>query len=156
MKFSLNKLLLYILAFIVAVIAVTTLIALAHGKKPSRMRQLNPEYTNKAEKTTFSAYSGFGRLRAVTRPEKDSPPASIIFTPWFSCQKEDSAFYEELAQKSMILKNLMIKYFDSHTVNELKALGEERVKQELTALINSELVLDKITAIYFSEYIFLE
>ena len=56
----------------------------------------------------------------------------------------------------MILKNLMIKYFDSHTINELKALGEERVKQELTALINSELVMDKITAIYFSEYIFLE
>ena len=50
----------------------------------------------------------------------------------------------------------MIKYFDSHTAEELKTLGEERVKDELTALINAELVLDKITALYFSDYVFLE
>ncbi len=155
MKFSLNKLLLYILAFIALTITVITLIAFASGKRPSDKRYADSGYVNGAEKLALSVYSGFGRLRAVTRPGTNSPPASVIFTPWFAC-KEDSAFYEELAQKSMILKNIMIKYFDSHTAEELKTLGEERVKDELTALINAELVLDKITALYFSDYVFLE
>ena len=46
----------------------------------------------------------------------------------------------------------MIRYFALHTYAELKALGEERVKAELTAAVNEKLVLDKIDSLYFSEY----
>ncbi|MGP1458444.1 MAG: flagellar basal body-associated FliL family protein [Treponema sp.] len=156
MKFSVNTLLTFILILLTAAIFVLTAAFFVVGKGfPPKITE--PAKTA-AESTQMqsSAYSGFGRLRAVTRPDELSSAASVVFTPWFAYQNEDSAFYEELSQKSGILKKAMIQYFEAHTLSELHSLGEEQVKTELTAVINEKLVLDKIDSLYFSEYAILE
>lgn len=152
MNFSLNKLLSGILIFLTAAIIVLTAAFLIADMRPPRKKAAQPVIQAVPNAQQTNAYSGFGRLRAVTRPAEPAPSATVVFSPWFSYQNGDSAFYEELTKKSGALKKEMIRYFALHTYAELKALGEERVKAELTAAVNEKLVLDKIDSLYFSEY----
>ena len=41
------------------------------------------------------------------------------------------------------------------TEDELRLHGENKIKDDLKAAVNSNLVLGKITAVYFDEYIFI-
>ena len=43
-----------------------------------------------------------------------------------------------------------------YTKDELVGKGEQKIKSDLTELINRELVLGKIKTLYFSDYIFFE
>ncbi len=55
----------------------------------------------------------------------------------------------------MRLKKSMTDYFSKHTADELKEKGEELIRDELTDLINSQLVLGKISSVYFKTYTFI-
>ena len=77
-------------------------------------------------------------------------------TPWFSYQKGDEQFFEELSKKSSIIKSIIVQYFSLYTEEELQSLSETEIKTEITAQINQHLILGQIENIYFSEYIFLK
>ena len=100
MNFSLNKLLSGILIFLTAAIIVLTAAFLIADMRPPRKKAAQPVIQAVPNTQQTSAYSGFGRLRAVTRPAEPEPSATVVFSPWFSYQNGDSAFYEELTKKA--------------------------------------------------------
>ena len=51
---------------------------------------------------------------------------------------------------------LFLDYFARHTQKEILSLGEKKVKEELLFKINEQLVMGKISALYFDDYIFLK
>lgn len=118
------------------------------------LRHADPEpmrVEKKAGKET-AVYSELGRLRGVT---SDSPTVPIVITPFFTYPASDTAFFEELVQKKRLIRSIMMEYFALHSKDELLEMGENKVKDELIARINGELVLGKIDVLYFNEYIFL-
>ena len=75
--------------------------------------------------------------------------------PWLEYDESDTQLYEELDRKLVAVKAVFNAYFSSKTKNELVSMTEEQIKNEILSQINSNLVLGKISKIYFKDYIFL-
>jgi flagellar FliL protein len=113
----------------------------------------------KAEKmprpTPRTSYTSLGQLRIGTLPAAtESNGDLVIVTAWFSYTAGDSAFDEEIFQKTRKLKMVLTDYFSRRTKQNLLDMGEDAVKRELTQNINAELVLGTIENLYFDDYIF--
>lgn len=149
-----------ILLIIIAVIIVFVLFASAIiiTAKPEQvgkgLRKIDPSPVTVEKKggSTTSVYTDLGQLRAITA---DNPVVVIIVTPYFSYPANDKAFFEEIAQKKLQLKSVILNYFSVHEKAELIKMGEDKVKKELIQKINDELILGSITALYFEDYNFL-
>ena len=149
---------------LVILIVMGTAIALVSGsgKKSDRWRQADPEpkkVINMSRKngSKVDAFTDLGQIRAITKPASDESNGTLlIVTPWFSYPAGDSVLLEELYQKERQEKSIIMEYISSYTAEELKAKGEKAVKEELLGLINAQLVLGKIRAVYFNDYIFFE
>lgn len=108
---------------------------------------------NLQKSVDYSVFSDFGRLRTFTA---DNPQIPVVVLPFISYKTENSFLYEELCQKQRKIKTIILQFFTQKTQKELFSMGEEIVKSELLKLINEELAMGKIEALYFEEYIFLE
>lgn len=105
----------------------------------------------------FGVYKNLGLIRASTMADPETQAtALVIVKPWFSYEERDSAFQEELSSKRDLFNNLFLQFFSTHTVAQLRAMGEGQVKTQLLEAINKELVLGNIAAIYFEEYLFFD
>lgn len=165
---KLNKTLIQIAIF--AFLAMTLLIILAAGAKGSMENQNENErnskigipysasiYTEQQEDVDYATFTGIGQLRIATKQDPFSKTVStLVINPWFSYTKGDEQFVEELSRKTLFMKNEITKYVQNKTKQQLKSLGEEKVKSDLKDIFNKELVLNKIKEIYFSQYIFLD
>lgn len=108
---------------------------------------------NLQKSVDYSVFSDFGRLRTFTA---DNPQIPVVVLPFISYKTENSFLYEELCQKQRKIRTIILQFFTQKTQKELFSMGEEIVKSELLKLINEELSMGKIEALYFEEYIFLE
>ena len=108
---------------------------------------------NLQKSVDYSVFSDFGRLRTSTA---DNPQIPVVVLPFISYKTENSFLYEELCQKQRKIRTIILQFFTQKTQNELFSMGEEIVKSELLKMINEELTMGKIEALYFEEYIFLE
>lgn len=108
---------------------------------------------NLQKSVDYSVFSDFGRLRTSTA---DNPQIPVVVLPFISYKTENSFLYEELCQKQRKIRTIILQFFTQKTQKELFSMGEEIVKSELLKLINEELAMGKIEALYFEEYIFLE
>ena len=108
---------------------------------------------NLQKSVDYSVFSDFGRLRTFTA---DNPQIPVVVLPFISYKTENSFLYEELCQKQRKIRTIILQFFTQKTQKELFSMGEEIVKSELLKLINEELAMGKIEALYFEEYIFLE
>lgn len=108
---------------------------------------------NLQKSVDYSVFSDFGRLRTFTA---DNPQIPVVVLPFISYKTENSFLYEELCQKQRKIRTIILQFFTQKTQKELFSMGEEIVKSELLKLINKELAMGKIEALYFEEYIFLE
>ena len=108
---------------------------------------------NLQKSVDYSVFSDFGRLRTSTA---DNPQIPVVVLPFISYKTENSFLYEELCQKQRKIKTIILQFFTQKTQKELFSMGEEIVKSELLKMINEELTMGKIEALYFEEYIFLE
>ncbi|MBP5588466.1 MAG: flagellar basal body-associated FliL family protein [Treponema sp.] len=160
MKKSINEILVYVLCGLGALILFCTLTAFLAGKASfNTYRRGDPETVkNNSKDNTQNEFKEFGTLRALTKPEKEefSNGANLVVTPWFVYSNADSAFYEELVQKKKSISTIILGYFASRTQKELFSYGEKKVKEDIKNLINEQLVLGKIEAVYFDDYIFLD
>ena len=184
MKFSLNKILIYIIIFLFIVILGITIGGLISKKaSPGKnLRTADPEPTvkeieslNKRSNTKIAAYTGIGRIRTVTAADTgdngDTPGAAnsangdnpnvstatpIVITPWFSYEESNFELYEELSRKRILITGIISNYFSSKTEKQLLSTSEEKIKADLLEEINGQLSLGKINNIYFSDYIFLK
>ena len=106
-------------------------------------------------KSKVTTYNELGQMRPVTKAEADEESGSaMVVTPWFSFPDDDTPLYEEISQKDRLIKNIIFEYFTTHTKSELLSTGEKRIKEELTDQINEQLVMGKISKLYFDEYQF--
>ena len=108
---------------------------------------------NLQKSVDYSVFSDFGRLRTFTA---DNPQIPVVVLPFVSYKTENSFLYEELCQKQRKIKSIILQYFTQKTQTELFSMGENFVKEQILQLINNELSMGKIEALYFEEYIFLE
>ncbi len=108
---------------------------------------------NLQKSVDYSVFSDFGRLRTFT---SDNPQIPVVVLPFLSYKTENTFLYEELCQKQRKIKSIILQFFTQKTQKELFSVGEEKIKTEILNLINDELSMGKIEALYFEEYIFLE
>jgi flagellar basal body-associated protein FliL len=103
------------------------------------------------------AYTGLGQIRIPVKNRDAEEDAQIVLvSPWFLYPADDAPFYEELSAKSRKLKLLFSDYFSQGTMDELLSRGETNIKADLLALINDELTLGTISALFFDEYVFFD
>ncbi len=102
------------------------------------------------------AFTKIGQLRSSTAPDENDRRAVVVISPWLSYAGDDAAFYEELDTKLRAIKAIITGYFVDYTVDQLLSQGEALVKADLLTRINDQLVLGKVTEIYFNEYQFLD
>ena len=108
---------------------------------------------NLQKSVDYSVFSDFGRLRTSTA---DNPQIPVVVLPFISYKTENTFLYEELCQKQRKIRTIILQFFTQKTQKELFSMGEEVIKSEILKLINEELTMGKIEALYFEEYIFLE
>ena len=165
MQSILNRVLAVIASLLAAAIVIGTLVSFAlkkaHPGKNIRTPDPSPlavSSMSAPDNTKLDAFTGLGRLRAATKPDpkKSVGGTPVVVTPWFSYPAGDRAFYEELSQKSTIMRAVITEYFLKYTEDELLSRGEEKIKADLLTALNERLSLNKIQAIYFSDYLFIE
>jgi len=165
MQSILNRVLALTAILLAAVILIGTGISFAlkkaHPGKNIRTPDPSPlsvSSMSAPDNTKLDAFTGLGRLRAATKPDpkKSTGGTPVVVTPWFSYPAGDRAFYEELSQKSTIMRAVITEYFSKYTEDELLSQGEEKIKADLLTALNERLSLNKIQAIYFSDYLFIE
>lgn len=158
-RFSkIQKILLIFSAVIVAFVLITTIALFFSGKlepgKNFRKTDITPEELTKADKTgNTEVFTGLGTIRTGTR---DEPSIPIVIKPYFSYPADDTQYYEELCRKTRKMQLLFTQYFADFTKDQLLENGEQKVKRDLLQLINDELVLGQIPALYFEQYIFFD
>ncbi|MBO4320551.1 MAG: flagellar basal body-associated FliL family protein [Treponema sp.] len=112
---------------------------------------------SKRSKSAVTTYNELGQMRPITKAESDEEAGSVmVVTPWFSFPDDDTPLYEEISQKDRLIKSIILEYFTTHTKSELLATGEKKIKEEITEQINDQLVMGKITQLYFDEYQFFQ
>lgn len=153
---SLNKILTAIAIFLVTfIIAVSAIALFKKNLVPGAgLRKIDPSPKESGlfQKKSFDLV---GQLRISTKTEDTERKSILLLNPWLEFDSDDTALYEELDRKLPAIKSIFLKYFQSHTKNELLAKDETQIKNELKAQINETLVLGKISEIYFKDYIFL-
>ena len=155
-RFSINSVL-YAIIFILILIILsgTIFVYINKNAQPGlNLRHMDPEPQTITDSLT--TFTELGQIRTVSAADENQNHATIILEPWFSYEKKDSAFTEELIGKKKKLRSIISDYFLLHTYPQLISLGESRIKSELLHLINKELTMGEISAIYFEEYLFLQ
>ncbi len=154
---KIDQVFLIIASILILSIVFGTAVSFVSGKANpgDSLRKQDPTPTTIVDSSSdgIAVYSQIGTLRCSTA---DSPSIPIVVSPYFPYPSSDTAFYEELFKKNQKLRLLIIEYFESYTQIELLSIGEETIKKNLLELINAELVLGKVSELYFAEYIFLE
>ncbi len=155
-----NRILLAIIAILLFIIITGTIVVLA-GKKKQTPETLIAQ--GKAESllppadTSETAYFELGVLRISTANAESEEGGSImVLSPWLAYPAGDTVFYEELSRKSGSIHGIFQAYFSARTKNQLLTETEERIEETIRDEINADLVLGKISDIYFTDYLFLE
>ena len=166
-----DKILAAVIALLMIVIMCVTVVTLAtqRGKPGKNLRDADPDPTpreienlNKRLDDKIAAYTGLGTIRCITAPdpnaqdEQEQTGTVVVITPWLAYPEGDTVFYEELARKRTVISSVFTTYFSTRTKNQLLSTTEDKIKNEIMAQINEQMSLGKISAIYFTDYIFLE
>ncbi len=145
------RILLAVSALLVCVLIAGTLWGLS-GTRPAPKTGASPAAAA-PEAGGTAYYTGIGRIRAAT---KGPAPATVIVSIAFPFDRRDVAFNEELASKTKALRELAQAFFSSRSAAELKETDETALKEELRARLNGMLLLGKIEALYFNDYLLIE
>lgn len=153
-KMTFNKILLSVAAGIVlGVIAATAVFMRNKNVVPGAgLRKIENESLLRKGGESFDL---IGLLRISTKIGDDDIRHVLVVNPWLEYDKNDTELYEELDRKLVAIKAAFNSYFSSRTKDELLSMPEEQIKNELLNQINENLVLGKITKIYFKDFIFL-
>jgi flagellar FliL protein len=146
-----------ILCILAGVIVLGTIVAFAskQAEPGADLRRSEKMPKSTGNQNSGTAYTSLGQMRVSTLSENaESDGDLVIVTAWFSYPAGDSAFGEEIFQKTRKIKSVVTDYFPRHTKKELLDIGEDAVKKELARNINAELVLGAIENVYFDDYIF--
>lgn len=149
-----NKILLCVAAGIVlGVIAATAVFVTKKNVAPGAgLRKIESTSSLKKDSAPFDL---IGTLRITTKIDEDEIRHVLVVNPWLEYDKSDTELYEELDRKLVAIKAVFNLYFSSRTKDELAAMTENQIKNEILLQINQNLVLGKVEKIYFKDFIFL-
>jgi flagellar basal body-associated protein FliL len=150
-----QKILIYILiALAVSIVSLTIILAVSGSIDKARTNGMPvPTEDPQLGIDDYAVFDGIGTLRLSTCDEE---PVPIVLSVYFYYPTDDSLYYEELSTKTRSLKAIVTNYFAGQTKEQLQKRGESTVKAQLKNLLNKELVLGKIDALYFGEYLFFD
>ena len=104
-----------------------------------------------------AVFADIGTLRIpVSRGKTDDIPVTVVVTPFLPYPADDIAFREELVSKNRSMRAAIRSWFASRSLPEIEKLGESGVKEALLAEINGLLVLGRVEAVYFTDYMALD
>lgn len=144
---NINKLLSFIAIFIVVIVVFVTAAVFSKDNRIIRYRKAENIPQEDAMQQDTLTVLGEMRLRC-----KD---CALVLSVWFSHDKDDTPFTEELEAKNRKIKAIIADFFSQYTQKELMTMKEINIKQTLLQLINEQLVLGKINNLYFNQYIFI-
>ena len=157
---ALNKALATVAVLIVLAIVTVTAVFYVRNKghvEPAYRRVQTAPQNGNNSKTQEDAFADVGQIRVFSKKaEGDESSPLVVVSPWFSYPEGDKQLYEELSSKEKQIRAVVAGYFAALTMDEARHKGEARVKEELLEIINSNLVMGKIRAVYFNEYIFID
>lgn len=156
--------LLLISAALVVVIITGTAWALANRSSPRGANLRSGASRNPSASQLSSGFvdgkaifSDIGTLRIpVARAKPGDVPATLVLTPFLPYPANDIAFREELVSKNRSIRAAIRSWFTARPLSEIESLGEAGVKEALLAEINGLLVLGRVEAIYFTDYMALD
>jgi len=115
-----------------------------HKNPPSKVQSAS--FQKAGEGQTFT---GIGTIRVSTT---DAQPGMVIIFVSFVYYPDDGAFSEELALRVKDFRKIIIDYFSSFSVSDLRGLEEDDIKSELLLRFNSILRLGQIETIFFGDF----
>lgn len=148
--------------FIVFVIASGTIWAFAKtGHRPASRNLMTSGASRSAPAASGSGTSAgklaeFGDIGLLRAATADKKIVTIVVQPYLSYPPSDVPFQEELVQKTRPIRAFILNWFHSKTIKEIDKLGEANVKAALLEGVNAMLVLGKVSAVHFSEYMVIE
>ncbi len=157
-----EKVLIMILAAVIVIITTVTVIVFTTSRDSigQSFRRADPtpkEVMRQSKKAKLDAYNEIGEIRTETKADtQDSRGVTLLVKPWFSYPGGDTALYEELCQKNRLFRSLISEYFTRYTYNQLKSMGEDTIKEQLSDIVNKQLIMGTITSIYFEKLIYFE
>lgn len=164
---KLDRILIYIIASLAAIIILATVVtAITRKIMSGKELMINDplpteiESLNKKNGEEMAAFTGLPTIRCTTLSDEENnsneTSSILVLSPWFSYPQEDTQFFEELSRKRVLINSIITFYFSSKTKNEILAMDEKAIKDDLTQQINSQLSLGKINQLFFTEFIFFE
>lgn len=146
-----------ILFLLLAIIILGTILvyAIRQASPGKDLRQADPSPESISDQ--FGTFTEMGQIRTFTAGDPNvTEVAAVVIEPWFSYENKDTAFYEELSGKRRKIQSIIVDYFSQRSLSKLKSMGETYIKDELLEMINHELVMGSISALYFETYLFIE
>jgi flagellar basal body-associated protein FliL len=147
-----DRALIIVTAFLVCVIAATTVWALVFRDRPETKAEAADPAPDGGGVTLEQNFAGIGRQRAVLRGERNQEGATVIIRAVFPYNAADSAFSEELVRNTGFFRETITGYFADMTASDPRLRDETTIKQELLDLFNARLRLGKIDRLFLSEF----
>jgi flagellar basal body-associated protein FliL len=148
-----EKALIAVIVFLVFIIAVTTVWALASRGGRGEVPVNNAVASGAPVEQSFT---GIGRQRTVLRGERDGNGSTVIIRVVFPYDAADTAFTEELARNIGAFRETISAYFAAMTVADPRLRDEAAMKAELLDRFNMRLRLGKIDRLFFSEFLIID
>ena len=94
-------------------------------------------------------FTEIGQLRISTAEPQSG---IVILFVTFNFYQGDRAFTEELYLRTGDFRDIIMAYIGSFTINELRGLNEDIIKNELLRQFNTILRLGQIETLFFSDF----
>ena len=150
---TIYRILLTVAALLVCALIVGTVFGLRSAGRDAKSTTSGTSGAPAAATDGPSYFTGIGRVRAATA---DAKPATVVVSVAFPFDRTDSAFSEELAAKTKNFRKIAADYFSGFSAVELRGTAEAVLKEELRGRFNGVLLLGKIEALYFNDYLLIE
>lgn len=164
-KITLNMILVAVIIFLAIIILATSIFvfvkrcSLSGGRKAvvSGNSSVAPSISiDTSTKNIATATLSLGQSRILLKNANDEKPVLLVVSTYFEYDAKDFDFLEELLQKKSELKKVVETYFSQFSKDELHKKSDVAIKDDLVQKINENLTLNKITNLYFSEYLFVD
>ena len=145
-------LLIFFLLLVLIIIAGTLYWAFSGNRPPPGHIAFSQGNTEERGQGQGQVFNGIGQIRVSTA---DPQPGMVILFVSFNYNPDDRAFSEELALRIRDFREIVVNYFGSLSVSELRSLSEDNIKAELLLRFNAVLRLGRIDALFFTEFMVL-
>lgn len=150
------RVLLSLLIGLAALIAAGSAVAFALGLPGKAAASDQPPTWQRERSGAMDGLDSFTRIGSLRLRSADKKPLLLSVSVVLGVPSGDAAFREELIAKTPELKAACLKVLGAKRAAELSPAFEGGIKAQLRDVMNAQLVLGRIEAVYFPEYRLIE